>query len=111
MMSFDEFDGMKDKVKVVVNRIGLDNDHIGIKKAQETISSEIFAKIPNDYRSMAEARNNGVPLTVQAPKAMITQSVLELARSLDGTGEDEPVGEGGQNEASGKKGWIPFLGG
>lgn len=110
MMSFDEYDGMKEKVKVVVNRIGLDNDHIGIKKAQETISSEIFAKIPNDYRSMAEARNNGVPLTVQAPKAMITQSVLDLARSLDGSVESEADAEAGQQEASSKKGWIPFLG-
>lgn len=114
MMSFDQYDGMKDKVKVVVNRTGLVNEHIGLKKAQETISSEIFAKVPNDYRSMAEARNNGVPLSVQAPKAAITQSVLELAKSLDRAGTQAADGSGSVNStaevATGKKGWIPFLG-
>ena len=115
MMSFDEYEGMKDKVKVVVNRTGLANEHIGLKKAQETISSEIFAKIPNDYRSMAEARNNGVPLAVQAPKAAITQAVLDLAIALDRAGtdaaDDTSLSIGKSNENVGaKKGWIPFLG-
>lgn len=115
LMSFDQdqSEGMSEKVRVVVNRMGLDNEHIGLKKAQETINTEIFGKIPNDYRSMAEARNNGVPLTVQAPKAAITKAVINLAESLDGDviesdGEDE---SGTAEVASQKKtkGWIPFL--
>jgi len=111
MMSFDEIEGMKDKVKVVINRLGLDSEHIGLKKAQETINSEIFAKIPNDYRSMAEARNNGVPLIVQAPKAPITQSVVNLASALDG-GEIVPAVDGEEQPAETEKKkskWIPFL--
>lgn len=111
MMSFDEIDGMKEKVKVVINRLGLDSEHIGLKKAQETINSEIFAKIPNDYRSMAEARNNGVPLIVQAPKAPITQSVVNLASALDG-GEIVPAVDGEEQPAEAEKKkskWIPFL--
>lgn len=114
LMSFDQIEGMRDKTKVVINRLGLGNDHIGIKKAQETINSEIFATVPNDYRSMAEARNNGVPLNIQAPKAAITQAVSNLALSLDGTLVNEGVtGEGEDGEAStsaGKKSWLPFLG-
>jgi pilus assembly protein CpaE len=114
LMSFDQIEGMRDKTKVVINRLGLGNDHIGIKKAQETINSEIFATVPNDYRSMAEARNNGVPLNIQAPKAAITQSITNLALSLDGTLVNEGVsGEGEDAEAaaaSGKKSWLPFLG-
>ncbi len=115
LMSFDQdqSEGMSEKVRVVVNRMGLDNEHIGLKKAQETINTEIFGKIPNDYRSMAEARNNGVPLTVQAPKAAITKAVINLAETLDGDvieseGEDE---SGVAEVASQKKtkGWIPFL--
>ena len=112
LMSFDQIDGMKEKVKVVINRLGLDNEHIGLKKAQETINTQIFAKIPNDYRSMSEARNNGVPLTIQAPKANITQSVVGLANALNGT-FDENGAEEEQVEAEpvGKKSkWIPFLG-
>lgn len=115
LMSFDQdqSDGMSEKVRVVVNRMGLDNEHIGLKKAQETINTEIFGKIPNDYRAMAEARNNGVPLTVQAPKAAITKAVINLAEMLDGeVVESEAEDESGTAEVAAQKkakGWIPFL--
>ena len=69
MMSFGEIEGLKDKVKIVVNRVGLDTGQISLKKAQETIGREIFWQLPNDYRTMVEVRNNGVPLIEQAPKA------------------------------------------
>ena len=69
MMSFGEINGLKDKVKIVVNRVGLDAAQISMKKAQETIGREIFWQLPNDYRTMSEVRNNGVPLIEQAPKA------------------------------------------
>ena len=62
MMSFGEITGLKDKVKIVVNRVGLDASQISLKKAQETIGREIFWQLPNDYRTMSEVRNNGVPL-------------------------------------------------
>jgi pilus assembly protein CpaE len=90
MMSFGQMDAIKDKVKIVVNRVGLDN-HISLKKAQETIGREIFWQLPNDYRVMVEVRNNGVPLIDQAPKAAITQSIISLADALCSTGE--PQGE------------------
>ena len=82
MMSFGEINGLKDKVKIVVNRVGLDAGQISLKKAQETIGREIFWQLPNDYRTMVEVRNNGVPLIEQAPKAAITQSILELAEQF-----------------------------
>ena len=84
MMSFGEIEGLKDKVKVVVNRAGLDNGQITLKKAEETIGKDIFWQLPNDYRTMVEVRNNGVPLREQAPKATITQSIEALAHALCG---------------------------
>jgi len=84
MVSFEAIDGLKDKVKIVVNRAGLDNGQITQKKAEETIGKEIFWQLPNDYRTMVEVRNNGVPLLEQAPKAAITQSVQALAQALCG---------------------------
>jgi pilus assembly protein CpaE len=83
LMSFDEVEGLRDKTKIVVNRVGLDSGQIGLKKAQETIGRDIFCQIPNDYRVMVEVRNNGIPLTEQAPKAGITQAILSLAASLN----------------------------
>lgn len=93
MMSFGNMKEVADKVKIVVNRVGLDTGNISLKKAQDTIGREIFWQLPNDYRTMVEVRNNGVPLIEQAPKAAITQAILGLAESLAGSKpetEEEP---------------------
>jgi len=84
MMSFGEMEGIAEKVKIVVNRVGLESGQITLKKAEETIGKEIFWQLPNDYRTMVEVRNNGVPLIEQAPKAAITNSVVTLAEALSG---------------------------
>jgi pilus assembly protein CpaE len=84
MMSFGEMENMADKVKIVVNRVGLEQGHITLKKAEETIGKPIFWQLPNDYRTMIEVRNNGVPLYEQAPKAAITHSIHALAQALSG---------------------------
>jgi len=81
-LSFDEIEGLKDKTKIVVNRVGLDSGQISLKKAQETLGREIFWQLPNDYRTMVEVRNNGVPLIEQSPRASITQSISGMAESL-----------------------------
>ncbi len=81
MMSLGEMD-MAKKVKIVVNRAGLEQGQITLKKAEETIGKDIFWQLPNDYRTMVEVRNNGVPLVEQAPKAAITQSIQALAEAL-----------------------------
>lgn len=84
LQSFKENKELADKIKVVVNRAGLESGAITMKKAQETIGREIFWQVPNDYRTMVEVRNNGVPLTEAAPKANVTQSLLGLADALSG---------------------------
>jgi hypothetical protein len=53
---------------------------------------------------MAEVRNNGVPLVDGAPRAGLTQAILELAESLSG-GDDsaaEPV------PTPGSANWLNF---
>ncbi len=97
MMSLGEMDNMAKKVKIVVNRAGLEQGQITLKKAEETIGKDIFWQLPNDYRTMVEVRNNGVPLIEQAPKAAITQSILALAQALS-SDEKTP-----QRDAGGKK--------
>ena len=94
LTSFDEVEGLKEKIKIVVNRVGLENGQISMKKAEETIGRGIFWRIPNDYRIMAEVRNNGVPLMETAPRAALTQSIMGLADALCGaeaTAEEENV--------------------
>ncbi len=84
MMSFEEYQGVKEKTKIVVNRAGLDSGQISMNKAQETIGGEFYWQIPNDYGLMVDVRNNGVPLVIQAPKASITRSIVELCGKLGG---------------------------
>ena len=84
MTSLGEMNGLADKVKIIVNRVGLESGQITLKKAEETIGREIFWQLPNDYRTMIDARNNGVPLIEQAPKAAITHSMIALAAALSG---------------------------
>lgn len=84
LMSLQQMDNIRDKVKVVVNRVGLESGQISLKKARETIGREVFFQIPNDYRTMVEMRNNGLPLIEQAPKAAITLAVQQLTDLLAG---------------------------
>ncbi|MCE9604308.1 MAG: response regulator [Planctomycetia bacterium] len=93
LTSLKENKELSDKVKIVVNRAGLDTGAITLKKAQETIGREIFWQVPNDYRTMIEVRNNGVPLVEQAPKANVTMSIVSLAEALSGEKKEETVAE------------------
>jgi pilus assembly protein CpaE len=103
MLSFGSMEGIGEKVKIVVNRAGLESGHITLKKAEESIGKEVFWQLPNEYRTMIEARNNGVPLIEQAPKAAITQSIAGLAAAM--FGEEEPPAA----ETAGKKSTLGGL--
>lgn len=100
MSSFSQMDGMAEKVKIVVNRVGLDSGHITLKKAKDTIGRDIYWQLPNDFRTVIEARNNGVPLIEQAPKASVTQSFISIADAL--TSGTEP----GEQQAGKKAGGL-----
>lgn len=102
MMSFGEVQGLKDKLKIVVNRVGHGAGQISVRKAQETLGSQVYWQVPNDYRTMVEVRNNGVPLIEQAPKAAITHTVCELAAAIDGRTDEES----GDDLATKSRGWL-----
>ncbi|MEM1304119.1 MAG: AAA family ATPase, partial [Planctomycetota bacterium] len=84
MQSFEQTPELKGKVKMVVNRLGQGGSSISVKKAQDTLGQEIFWQVPNDFKTMIEVRNNGVPLLEQAPKAPITQSIAQMTATLSG---------------------------
>jgi pilus assembly protein CpaE len=111
MVSFGEVAGLKDKVKVVVNRVGLDGSQISTKRAKETMGCEIFWQLPNDYRTMSEVRNNGVPLIEQAPKAAITQSIVEMAEFFTtGATSSKSVDDGSFAAKLSKSRWLSMFG-
>jgi pilus assembly protein CpaE len=102
MMSFGEMEGVAEKLKIVVNRVGLESGQIALKKAEETIGREIFWQLPNDYRTMVEVRNNGVPLLEQAPKAAITQAIAALAVALCGDSNPQALASTGKKSSLGR---------
>ena len=106
MQFFDTHEDVADKIRVVVNRVGLEETAISLNKALETIGREIYWKIPNDYASMVESRNNGVPLLMHAPRAKLTKVIEELDENVDNYGveEDEP------EDRPKRKGLFSFLG-
>lgn len=109
LMSFQEMDNIRDKVKVVVNRMGLESGQISLKKARETIGREVYHQIPNDYRTMVEMRNNGVPLIEQAPRAPITQSILQLTDMLVGNVPTEVAeGDAADKSVASSASWLNF---
>ncbi|MDG2222933.1 MAG: AAA family ATPase [Rubripirellula sp.] len=107
LMSFEEIEGLKNKVEIVVNRAGLDSGQISLKKAEETLGRDVYALLPNDYRTMVEVRNNGVPLIVQAPKANITQAIRDLAEKISGGPEEKDQAGAAANKPTESK-WKKF---
>ena len=110
MSSLESYPGVSEKVRIVVNRNGMDRSQISTAKAEETIDREIFWRIPNDYSAVSASRNNGLPLLEHAPKAAVTTAIDELARKLeffDGTNSEVPLEEEAGKD---KKSWLNFLG-
>jgi len=78
-------DGLGEKVKVIVNRVGSEEEgEITLKKAEETIGQPIFWQVPNDFKSVLGARNAGVPLLRHAPRSKTNISLQGLTDALCG---------------------------
>ena len=105
LTSLESYEGVNDKIRVVVNRAGLDKTQISSAKAEETIDREIFWRIPNNYGLISECRNNGIPLIQQSKNAAITHSINELAEKLVGHVEEDEGSDGKKD----KKSWLKFL--
>lgn len=105
MQFFDQHEGLPEKIKVVVNRLGLEDTQISMGKATETIGREIFWQIPNDYATMVESRNNGMPLLKHAQKAKLTKAIDQLAHAID---KAPSVGNDAEDKKQ-RKGLFSFL--
>ena len=102
----DEKEEIKDKLRILVNRIGLEDTQISLNKALETIGREVFWQVPNDYANMVESRNNGIPLITEAPKAKVTRSIEQLAEAVDSS--FTAIGASEEDITKGKKGKSLF---
>ena len=79
---FRQFDGLAERVKLVVNRSGSRESEISLRKAEETLKISVSWQIPNASRPFQEARSKGVPLADVARASQPHQAFLEIIRSL-----------------------------
>jgi pilus assembly protein CpaE len=82
MQLFQQFDGLLDRVKLVVNRAGSHDAEISQKKAEETLRMPISFQIPNATKLFFAARAKGVPIDAIATGSKPHQAILQIARSV-----------------------------
>ena len=69
------------KVKIVINRY-MENDEIKIEDIESTIGEKVYWKIPNNYFSIMEAINRGVPVSDVNSNSNIANSFRDLATKI-----------------------------
>ena len=71
----------KDKVKILINRY-MENEEINIEDIESTIGEKIYWKIPNNYFSIMEAINKGLPVCEINSNSNIANSFRDLASKI-----------------------------
>jgi pilus assembly protein CpaE len=99
-------DGLLDRLKIVLNRVGAKELGIPLEKAEETIGRSVFWQIPNDWQNVSASRSAGIPLVLHAPRSKASAAFIKLATELVG-------GQGPTTEqtASKKRGLLSIFSG
>jgi pilus assembly protein CpaE len=87
----------EDKVRLVINRY-LPNRDIDVSQLEETLRYPVFWKVPNDYATVIDAVNSGLPVNEVNADSEVARSFRSLAASLAGieaTAEETPKATGG----------------
>jgi len=82
MQLFRQYEGLADRVRVVVNRVGSSVTDISLKKAAETLNMPISWQIPNSFKVFSQARAKGVPIATESPGCRAHRAFVELAREF-----------------------------
>ncbi len=77
-----QFDGLADRIKLVINRAGSIDNEISPAKAEETLKLPISWQIPNVTKIFQAARIKGTPIADVAKGSRPHQVFLEMARTL-----------------------------
>lgn len=71
----------KDRVKIIVNRY-MENDEIKIDDIETALGEKIYWKIPNNYFSIMESINRGIPVCGVNSDSNIANSFRDLASKI-----------------------------
>ncbi len=68
----------KDKIKLLINRY-MEADDIKVEDVEEVLNHKVFFKIPNNYYTIINSINKGIPTCDSAPNSNITKAFKQLA--------------------------------
>jgi pilus assembly protein CpaE len=71
------------KMCVVINRYQ-SGDVLPVKDAEDLLQTQIYWKLPNDYRLSAASLTRGVPVTTEDPNSKLARSYADLVKKLSG---------------------------
>ncbi len=71
----------KDKIKIIINRY-MENDEIKVEDVEEVLGHPVYFKIPNNYFTIINSINKGLPVCEINPHSNIAKSFKELAALL-----------------------------
>lgn len=71
----------KEKIKLIINRY-MENDEIKIEDVEEVLDNNVYYKIPNNYFTIINAINKGLPVSDINQQSNITKAFRELAALL-----------------------------
>ncbi len=71
----------KDKIKIIVNRY-MENEEIKVEDVEDVLGHPVYFKIPNNYFTIINAINKGLPVCEINPHSNIAKSFKELAALL-----------------------------
>lgn len=79
---FRQYEGLIDKVRVVVNRLGSSDSEVGIKKAEQALGRPIAFRVPNAFKVFDAARSRGVTLEEEAAGCRAHKALQEMAQAF-----------------------------
>lgn len=71
----------KDKIKIILNRF-MENEEISVADIETTLDEKIYWKFPNNYFSIMESINKGVPVSNINPNSNIANSFRDFASKI-----------------------------
>ena len=92
----------REKVTIVVNRYQSSDGEL-LQHAENLFEQKVGWLVPNDYPMASSSLNKGVPLTVHAPRAALTQWYINQASVLAGS---KTAGSSEGQDYAGQKGSL-----
>lgn len=87
----------EEKLNVIVNRFQ-SGEVISVSDASEVLKTEVYFKLPNDYKAMVEAASRGVPVAEVEANSKLSLAYTTLAQRITGSPERNGASKNGKSD-------------